>query len=47
MYNDYQSMAKTLTKVMTVLLPDIEKYGYDIFNKQDMAFKKNALSFSK
>lgn len=34
MYNDYQSMAKTLTKVMTVLLPDIEKYGYDIFNKQ-------------
>lgn len=34
MYNDYQSMAKTLTKVMTVLLPDIEKNGYEIFNKQ-------------
>lgn len=34
MYNDYQSMARTLTKVITELLPDIEKNGYDIFNKR-------------
>lgn len=40
MYNDYQSMAKTLTKVMTVLLPDIEKNGYDIFNKQNIYYSR-------
>ncbi|EGQ1299541.1 TPA: hypothetical protein REF75_001146 [Staphylococcus pseudintermedius] len=33
-YKDHKSMAKILTKVMTVLLPDIEKHGYDIFNQQ-------------
>ena len=43
MYNDYQSMAKTLTKVMTVLLPDIEKYGYDIFNKQGYGIQEKRI----
>ncbi|AVQ35813.1 hypothetical protein [Staphylococcus kloosii] len=42
MYSDYRSLAKTLTKVMTELLPDIEKNGYDIFNKQNIYYSRTA-----
>ncbi|UXR49595.1 hypothetical protein [Staphylococcus simulans] len=35
-YNDFESMAKTLTKIMTVLIPDIQKNGYDIFNQNSI-----------
>ncbi|WP_065581170.1 hypothetical protein [Staphylococcus hominis] len=33
-YNNFESMAKTLTKVVSILILDMQKHGFDIFNKQ-------------